>query len=160
MKTDKKGSVIHSSPFLLVREQLLHRWNYSDHFLQSRQVSLVVTVVVRQPLEALHDRHGWSYTAIIGPRPIIQCHGSLSSLTYAPRCRIRLHLHQGLVDSHPRISYQRYWERTTEHYGPDLSTMNVLCDCFHHSLLGSHIRRSQKSSKRLTFAFGVQAPSS
>lgn len=58
MKTDKKGSVIHSSPFLLVREQLLHRWNYSDHFLQSRQVSLVVTVIVRQPLEALHDRNG------------------------------------------------------------------------------------------------------
>ena len=53
----RDSSTLLSSPFHLVREQLPYHWNYSDHLLQSSQVSLVVTAIVRQPLEALRDLH-------------------------------------------------------------------------------------------------------
>lgn len=142
-----------------MREQLPHRWNHSNHFLQSHQVSLVVAAIVRQPLEGLLDRKGQSYTAIIGPRPIIQCQGFSSNLTYRPSCRIRLHVHRSLWIFVLYVGPRRYNERTTEYYGRDISPIDILCRCFHHNPLGADIRRSRKSTRQLTFHFWCAGPS-
>jgi hypothetical protein len=54
---------------------------------------------------------------------------------------------------------RRYNDRTTEHYDPDMFSMNVPCGYFHHDLLGADTRRSREYSRPLTFAFGYAGPS-